>query len=313
MNLRTYQGGDEGAIIQLWNRTLIHDPIDASTFYRKVLLDANFDVSGVWVAEIDSQLVGYIQAIVRRVPLGTEYEPDVGWITAIAVDPNFQGRGIASQLMDHALAYLRSKGRKRVEFSSYAPYYVVPGLDRAGYRHALAFFSSKGFTVQYSPVAMDKGLVDFVMPPDVQHKLDQLVHEGVVVEPISPPFFTRVLDFCDREFYADWSRALRQALAANIDWAQLQICREGETVLGFAIFGAYDAHLERFGPFGVGASQRGRGLGKALLYRTLAEMKRRGCHSAWFLWTGEKSPAGHLYDGAGFAVTRRFDILQKTL
>jgi hypothetical protein len=42
-------------------------------------------------------------------------------------------------------------------------------------------------------------------------------------------------------------------------------------------------------------------------------MRAQGLHGAWFLWTGEQSPAGHLYRKAGFHVTRRFDIMSKTL
>lgn len=313
MVLRTYQGGDEAEILRLWNRTLVRDPITAQDFYRKVLLDPNFDPHGVFLMVDGREIVGYVQAIVRRVPLGTDFEPDLGWITALVVDTRVQRQGIGSHLVQEALHYLESKDRRRIEFSPYAPYYVVPGVDRVGYPGALEFFQSQGFSVQYSPVAMDKGLVDFVMPADVQQHIGTLDEAGVVIDPISPAFYTRLFEFCDREFYADWSRSLREALAMPIDSQQLLICREKDTVLGFALFGAYDGHLERFGPFGVAESERGRGLGKALLYRALETMKQRGCHSAWFLWTGEHAPAGHLYFRAGFEVTRRFDILEKRL
>ncbi len=313
MIVRTYHGGDEAQIIALWNRTLVRDPITSQVFYHKVLLDPNFDPGGVFVAVDQDKILGYIQAVVRRVPLGTDYEPDLGWITALMVDRGVQRQGLGSQLLDHALRYLKGHGRSRVEFSPYAPFYVVPGVDRVGYPGAIEFFQSHGFSVQYSPVAMDKGLVDFIMPQDVQQHIELLDRQGVVIEPISPPFYARLFEFCDREFYADWSRSLREALALAIDPSQLLICREGDTVLGFALFGAYDGHLERFGPFGVAEAERGRGLGKALLYQALQTMKQRGCHSAWFLWTGERSPAGYLYYRAGFQVTRRFDILEKSL
>jgi mycothiol synthase len=58
---------------------------------------------------------------------------------------------------------------------------------------------------------------------------------------------------------------------------------------------------------------QGKGLGKILLYDCLALMRAQGLHGAWFLWTGEQSPAGHLYRKAGFHVTRRFDIMSKPL
>ncbi|MFE0376996.1 GNAT family N-acetyltransferase [Streptomyces inhibens] len=74
--------------------------------------------------------------------------------------------------------------------------------------------------------------------------------------------------------------------------------------------GAYDGTAERFGPFGVRKELRGAGLGKVLLHLTLERMRALGVHGAWFLWTGEQSPAGRLYRGSGFTTTRRFTVLR---
>jgi mycothiol synthase len=314
-DLRPYQGGDEAGILDLWERTCPRDVITPASFYRKTLLDPNFDPAGCWVAvdPADSgRIVGYVQAVDRKVPLGAEWDADTGWVTALMVDPAYQRRGIGQALLEQALAYLKGHGRRYAEFSPYAPHYVLPGLDREAYPAGAAFFQKLGWRVLYSPVAMDRLLYDFTIPPDVVALETQLAAEGVV-EPVRPAYYTRLLAFTDREFYADWTRALREALAAGLPSSRLYICREGDTILGFAMFGGYDESLERFGPFGVAESQRGRGLGKVLLYRVLAEMKREGCHSAWFLWTGERSPAGHLYHRAGFTTTRRFDILRTVL
>lgn len=311
--IRRYRGGDEAGMLALWNRVLVHDPLDAPTFYRKIILDPNFDPGGTLIAVEGDHVVGFIQAMVRKVPLGTDYDPEMGWITTLAVAPEHRRRGLGGQLLEGAEAYLVGLGRKRVEFSSYAPNYVVPGVDEAGYPGATSFFLSQGFQELYPCVAMDRTLVDYVVPDEVEALLGRLNGERILVESVSPPFYTRLLEFCDREFYADWTRALRDALAAGVAADQLKICHDGASILGFALFGAYDRNFDRFGPFGVAAGQRGKGLGKALLHVTLDEMKRQGAHDAWFLWTGETSPAGQLYRSAGFTVTRRFTILQKAL
>jgi GNAT superfamily N-acetyltransferase len=67
---------------------------------------------------------------------------------------------------------------------------------------------------------------------------------------------------------------------------------------------------ERFGPFGVDPNLRRIGLGKVLLYRCLDQMRSRGLHNAWFLWTGLDEPAGHLYARVGFHVSRQFAVLR---
>ncbi|HHY10340.1 MAG TPA: GNAT family N-acetyltransferase, partial [Firmicutes bacterium] len=84
-------------------------------------------------------------------------------------------------------------------------------------------------------------------------------------------------------------------------------------IVGFCLHGAYEGIPERFGPFGVGPDQRGQGLGKILLNICLAAMRAQGLHGAWFLWTGETSPAGYLYTATGFEITRQFHVCQKEL
>jgi GNAT superfamily N-acetyltransferase len=84
-------------------------------------------------------------------------------------------------------------------------------------------------------------------------------------------------------------------------------------MVGFSTYGAYRGLRERFGPYGVDESSRGTGLGKVLLHDTLTRMRAEGAQSAWFLWTGENSPAGHLYLRSGFHITRRFDVLRSDL
>ena len=82
---------------------------------------------------------------------------------------------------------------------------------------------------------------------------------------------------------------------------------EAGRVLGFA-----QSEGERFGPFGVAGSARGRGIGAALLVHMLAEMQARGLCSAWFLWTDDAT-ADRLYRAVGFRETRRYAILRKAL
>ena len=313
ITIRPYRGGDEANIVSLWNRVLTHDLLDAPTFYQKFLLDPNFDPNGTLVAADHDHVIGFIQAMLRKVPLGSDLEPDTGWITALAVDPAYRRRGVASQLLGRAEGWLKENGHHHVEFSSYAPSYVVPGIDEAGYPGATAFFAAQGYRTLYPCVAMDRSLVDYVMPDDVRQLVARRESEGVTFEAITPPYYVPLLQFCEREFYGDWTRAIREALIRNVPPSQIRICREATTILGFTVFGAYDRSFDRFGPFGVAESQRGRGLGKALLHLTLQEQQRQHCHASWFLWTGEKSAAGHLYRAAGFTVFRRFTIVTKVL
>jgi ribosomal protein S18 acetylase RimI-like enzyme len=89
--------------------------------------------------------------------------------------------------------------------------------------------------------------------------------------------------------------------------ARLILAREGGRVLGFV-----HHEGERFGPIGVAAPERGRGLGRVLMFRALAAMREEGFRIAWFLWSDDAT-ARRLYHPGGFREVRRFAILRKDL
>lgn len=69
MEIRPYCGADEAALLALWNATLTHDRISASTFRIRVLLDPNFSPEGLLLAEDRGRLAGFVLSLARRVPL----------------------------------------------------------------------------------------------------------------------------------------------------------------------------------------------------------------------------------------------------
>lgn len=315
VSIRTYRGGDETGIVSCWNRSCPGDGIHLTTFVRRVLCDANFDPEGLFIAEAQGRIVGFLYAVARRVPLvATDLEPENGWITAFGVDPEYQRQGVGTSLMEAAFGFFSARGRRTVSFSDYAPNYFVPGIDRTTYPAAAAFLERVGFRSVYSCVSMDKSLILYQTPADVLAVKKEREAEGYRFESLSPARVAETIRFANEAFHADWGRAIREAVISGIPYDQFLIAIDPlERVVGFAMFGGYDGISERFGPFGVADSQRGKGIGKVLLYLTLDVMRSKGLHGCWFLWTGERSPAGHLYRRAGFTVTRTFDIMRLRL
>ncbi|SMC04455.1 Acetyltransferase (GNAT) domain-containing protein [Sulfobacillus thermosulfidooxidans DSM 9293] len=312
MLIRCYRPGDEALLVDVWNQTLPQDGITLKRFTQKVLLDPNFRPQGLWVAEHDGELVGWILAVIDHQDTSHQSD-DQGWITTFGVAPPYQKLGIAHQLWEHAEQYFLSHHRHKVMFAAYAPNYFLPGLDANRYPRAYDWLLHHGFSVLYSPVAMDKNLVDFCVPEDVRLKQQELEQQGCVVHPLKSSQIWPLLSFLHQEFDRDWERAVRTALLGSLSLSQIWVVAQDDQIVGFAMYGGYEDIAERFGPFGVAKALRGHYLGKVLLYRTLEAMQRQGLHSAWFLWTGEREPAGHLYLRTGFAVTRRFHVMVKTL
>lgn len=283
-------------------------------FAKRVLVDPNFNPEGLIIYEQENKVLGFLLAIVRKLPLsGSDLEPENGWITAFFVAPSARGQGIATRMMEAASAFFLSQGRKRVYFSSYAPNYFVPGIDEYTYPAGKEWLVRQRFRVLYPAVAMDKNLVGYAYPEDVRQLETERIGEGYAFEPLTYSSLTDVIRMNDEVFNPDWARAIREAVMHDVPLDQVLIAKKGDEVVGFCMYGAYDGVGERFGPFGVHPGLRGSGIGKILLYKCLHVMRAKGLHNAWFLWTGETSTAGRLYTRAGFSVTRRFEIMVKEL
>ncbi|MVP02060.1 GNAT family N-acetyltransferase [Paenibacillus lutrae] len=311
---RHYLPGDEQELVSLWNVCLSQDPITEVRFRKLVLLDPNFDPQGMRIAAIGETIVGCFYAIRRLLPMiGTELEPDKGWIPFFFVHPEFHRQGIAARLLADAEDFLRQHNREKIYFSAYAPNYIVPGIDPDAYASGAAFLQKSAFGRLYTAVAMDYSLVGFEYPEEIRSLKQQRISEGYSFSVLTDRDLVELIEFTTKEFNPDWGRAIREGLLQSLSMSQILIARQNDKMVGFCLHGAYEGVRERFGPFGVDESQRGKGIGKILLYDCLHNMRAQGLHGAWFLWTGEQSPAGQLYKKVGFSVTRRFDVVCKTL
>jgi GNAT superfamily N-acetyltransferase len=189
--------------------------------------------------------------------------------------------------------------------SSYAPGYFIPGVDVNAYSGALAFLNKHGYAEVYRPLAMETSLWNLVVPPWVREKASALQ-----LRPFEPALTLPLLDFVRHEFPGDWVRVVRETAGRILSGDspnRLIAALDGDDIVGFA-----HHENERFGPIGVAASQRGRGIGQVLMFATLEAQRAAGFRVAWFLWSDDKT-AERIYNGAGFRETRRFALMKKAL
>lgn len=312
ISYRSHRAGDAAALSRLTTVAMPQDGVSCQWFTENVILDINFDPHGLLVAEDAGTPVGFVYAVAAC--LNPTSDPTVGgWLTIGAVHPSYQGRGIAATLLQRAVDYLSGQGAAWMNVSAYPPAYFVPGLDEHAYPEATRLLARQGFSRLYTASAMALELSTYSTPADVRTLTRQRIVEGYQIGAAGPDDLPEVLDLARQEFASDWADAIRDAVLRYGYVGRVRIVRAGQRVVGFAIYGAYRGLPERFGPFGVDSSLRGTGLGKILLHDTLTAMRAEGAHSAWFLWTDEESPAGHLYRRAGFEVTRRFEVLRRDL
>lgn len=314
LTYRYYQSGDEKQVVELWNTQLWKDPITPKRFRNLVLLDANFDPEGFRLAFDHDRLVGCVYAVRRLLPMvGTELDPDDGWVPFFFVAEEYHGSGVGAQLMQEAVEFLKDNGRKNIFFASYAPNYIVPGIDEDAYPDAYQFLLAQGFDKLYSPIAMDLNLVDFQLSSEIKQLVKERESEGFSFSLAEDKDLYEVIQFANDTFNPDWGRAIREGVLQGLPLERILIARNQEGIVGFCIFGGYEGIPDRFGPFGVDPDQQGKKLGKILLNLCLQQMKSENLHGAWFLWTGEKTPAGYLYKKTGFEITRTFHVMKKEI
>lgn len=308
--IRCLQDSDLQSVVSVWNDSLRRDPINTSRFVSGILCDADYwpgEDSGFFVAEDAGKLVGFVRAIVRRHSndrLGIE--PDLGWISVIAVSPDHQRRGIGRQLVAAAESYLRRHARRRVWVcgnTGSAPGYVFPGVDQDAYGGAVEFFLKAGYHVDHEPVAMSREAVHF--------ELDEFEREawstgrGIRILTLDAARVQDFFTFLAEAFPGDWNTAARAKVRSGATHEILIAEDEGQIV------GYCQWEGEHFGPFGVRSEARNARIGAKLFIEAVRRIRQADGRTVWFNWADEA--AARFYARFGLKATRRFAIMRKDL
>jgi GNAT superfamily N-acetyltransferase len=115
-------------------------------------------------------------------------------------------------------------------------------------------------------------LVHLLKLPELQPLVDQLHQHGVVIRRAQPFEITPVRKFIEENFSIAWADEVSVAFASKS--VTLYIATRESRVIGFA---GYECTRKAFfGPTGVAESERGEGIGKALLIASLWGLRELG-------------------------------------
>lgn len=314
MFVRAYTDADRSALLDLWQRALPLDGITANEFDRRVILDPNRERESLMLAfeEGKADPLGFVLCLVLQYPIAkTGLIPNRGFMTAFGVDPARRGSGVGSLLLEKAEEFFRKRQRNEIAIAPYTPNYFVPGIDKERYADGIAFLQKRGFSEFSEAIAMDALCGKFEIDQKTLATEASLKDEGITIEPFRRDWMCQYLEFMDDVMPGPWLEDARHSL---VDMTRglfpedgIMLARHDGRIIG------YCQHVgEHFGPFGVVDGYQGKGIGTVLLARTLYNMRLRGHHAAFVLWTGERAAQG-VYGRLGFEVRRRFALVRKNL
>lgn len=297
-------------IVALWKKTLPYLCIDRDIFMRKVFLEANFNAKGAFVAEEKGKIVGFVNAVFRKVPIcaDAEIENDMGWLSAFVVDKEHIGCG--DLLLEKAENYLKMNGKKTVN-TGYYPTYFVQGVDERYTPEYIEIFENRGYAPTRS-IAMNLDLQKYNPPANIEEKRTNLEAEGIRISPLTDEHITSLLSLENEFLKPSWLYEYVNRVK-DMDFERFRIAVKDGKVLGACVFSDPDSAPERFGPFGVNDSCQGKGIGGVLLADTLGEMKKRGLKNAWMQWASDDKGASILYERAGFVKKESYIEFEKRL
>jgi ribosomal protein S18 acetylase RimI-like enzyme len=297
LRLAPYRPSMLDQVLNVWNAALGEQfPLSRDLFLQNGVRDPHFDPEACWMATVPGHpdAVGFCLAKVVREPLGADgWLPRQGWVSLLAVHPAYQGRGIGAALLARAEMYLRARRRDVITLGG-DPNHFLPGVP-AG-EGAAAFFRAAGYefvgdaydlhrTVTRSTVVGERTLRD---------------EPGVTIRPLEPEDQLRLLAFLDEVFPGRWRYTVGRFLRRGGPIRDIMGVVHAKQVVGFAqLFHPGSPWIGPslnwtwgtgrraggIGPIGLAPNFRGRGLGLALLDRSVSHLARLGIEEVVVDWT----------------------------
>ncbi|MEM2884973.1 MAG: GNAT family N-acetyltransferase [Thermoproteota archaeon] len=302
--LRPIRRQDVAQVVRGWNACLPYDKISKEAFESIVFGDPNFEEEGNVVAALDQEVVGFSSAVARegvagRDGRGREREKDFGYIKGLFALEGHRSEGLKTALLDSALDFLRSKGKKTAKVGQYTGRFFFPGID-VRYEKELGFYRESGFE---EVVALD--LADFQPTEYQRNAMRRAKSIGVVVEPYQPKYLEKMRRFveklnCPQWFPEGWESDFAES-------GNTLVALLGTDVVGWASFHPSPDGGD-FGPIAVLEELRGNGIGTCLLLESVLRMKELATPNVTAIWANVP-----FYVKNGWKVSRRYAVLQREL
>lgn len=286
-------------VLELWNSFFTIDPTTLGQLNRKFFKNQ-------YCEKIDPILHEKAFSLIcrRSKPfLNERFDADTAWI----LSAGGESEHAISEIVHEQIKIANGLGIRKINYSGFSPGYFFPGVDKDTYPSLFQALLSQGFVVESEALMMeaDIGNLSFIRESDSRVSVTDLADDE------REEFLSMVY----RNFPADCYLRCK-GVTEHGSLEQITVARVDGNMVGYAMFASGEGPFEfapgeRFGCFEVIQGYRSLGIGSKLLNHTLVKMKANGIRHAYFLWTTEK--ASHIYSRFGFKITRRFQVMSRTI
>jgi GNAT superfamily N-acetyltransferase len=307
-----FRNADFEGLTNLWNSYYPpHFAIDSDIFRINTVEAPTFDWGASAIEVCDNEIWGFV--LVKKSPNPTLYAgsgEDVSHLSAIAyIEPE-----IGVDLLGSAKRTLKDRGIQSLMFGMDSRHFF-PGCPESA-PNLCNFLMVEGFQKldEYFDLERDLSTYQSPVPPVA----------GLQFRPATEGDMPTVQAFFAAEFPNRWRYDVLQKIQVDGITNSLFGVFEGGRMLGFALLQDWRHTLPiggavwrnslgekwgSLGPIGIAKSERGRGLGDALLGSALNSLKNRGVGRCIIDWTVLES----FYGKHGFEITRTYKRAKLTI
>jgi GNAT superfamily N-acetyltransferase len=308
---------DIPALAQLWNVAMPPEfPLTERLLRQSMQDDPWYESEGCWIVRDKDAIIGWVMVKSMR-----EAGPEVGrfqnrgGIGALCVHPDYQRRGIGSELLGRAETFLSAHNSPATLL--YFPYHLLPGIPDSCVT-AIAFFEKHGYGNWKEEFDLHRNLSNYQIPDKALSALQN--NPSVEIRPARDDEATKVINFVAREFPGPWTYTTRQHFLNGgfpHDVIIIVDNMEDNSIIGFCHTGDFHSlklipstywfpalgpRFGGLGPIGIAKAHRKRGLGLALCAVAVNDLKGRGVEEMAIDWTTLRD----FYGQMGFEVWKRY-------
>jgi N-acetylglutamate synthase-like GNAT family acetyltransferase len=260
-----------------WSQLLCFTP-NTDFFLEQTFSDPDFDPELLLGLFCEKKLVGAVLGIIRKWKT-----PDTGFIKFIIVEDNHRQEETGRELLTEIEKRLRQKGASKIFYGSCSPYYLFPGvfIDDTPLRSMLA---SCGWQESSERISR---IIDIRSMTITESTFNKRLEAGdISLTVASEAEKDEVLGFIEAEFSKSWAKETEPTFITD-NPAFCSIARDMKgNIIGFAAI--HSCNPNWFGPMGVSAKLRERGIGRLLVCHSLLHAKKQGAEKLLLPWINDK-------------------------